>query len=468
MSEQEYANTFLLALKNDYKFFDVIQHAAMAYIESPFFFWVILVLLMNSKNWKRPVMLILIVHWFLRSTGDLISKYTKIETKPYFPDRVFVGIGIANVFWMAGEMVGDWYLYVRTKALINDKTKLRISFYLCIIYNLIKIFSIYNFFYEHKQSVDQMNAMIKMMQEHPELAAAGGAGAPQQNTTYGLRWWYIVTSIQSASFFYDLSVIICLKKNLFNRLHDSTFGKGSFVDKFIRVSEYRIFVSMIATLIFLPILLTYIVFLVKFSHANQMDDASMDSIRQAILNINFTLMYIDQILLKSYVNREKNKTYNNLSSSKNKSSSNLQINTFTGSSNNFSYSSNGYTPSSGFNSSNITSGGYSSTGGFSAAHALASSNSHAIPIISDNYRNTTTPTAYGSMTKDSFRNQGPSHNVIALDSSYYRQKIAKFNEENSNNMDDDDRYLINKNYTNKKVLPDNGVSNMKSYDYYNY
>jgi len=473
MAPQNNGNYAIFKFTNYYQFKDVLQQMFMAYIESPFFFWVVLVLLMNSKNWKRPIMLILILHWFLRSTGDLINYYMNIETIDMFPNRVYVGIGWATVFWMAGEMIGDWYLYVRTKALINDKGKLRFSLYTCIVYNFIKVFSIYNFFYEHNRDVKAMQEMIKMIQEHPELAATAGQ-QQQQNTTYGLRWWYIVAGIQTASFLYDLSVIICLRKNLFKRLQDSTFGKGSFVDKFIRVSEYRIILSMIATVIFLPILLVYIVFLIVYSKQNQMNDETMDSVRQAVLNINFTLMYIDQILLKCYVNREKSKTYNNLSSSKNKSSSNLQINTFTGSSNtmNGTMSANGYTGSSGYNTGGYSSGGYNSGGypssGFSAANALSSANSHAIPIISDNYRNTSTPTAFANIGKDTMR-QTVSHNVIAIDSNYYRQKLVRYNEDNTNGneMDEDDRYLINKNYMRSKKSP-NDITNVKPYDYYNY
>ncbi|ORX47648.1 hypothetical protein BCR36DRAFT_584748 [Piromyces finnis] len=424
---------------------------AFSLIESPFFLWVLLVLLMNGKNWKRPVMLVLIIHWVLRSIGDAITKVLEVETIQDFTVKLHYGIGYATIFWMLGEMVGDWYPYIRTRALLNEKKNLRLVLVICIGFNIVKLYSIYNYFYEEKLEKDYTVPSI---------------------TQYSLRWWYIVMAIQVFCFSYDLSVILCLKKNLFQRLHDSTFGKGSFVDRFIKISEYRIVVSMIATVLYFPVLLAYIVFLINFTKkGTQIEDANMDKIRQSVLNINYTLMYIDQILLKSYANRAKNNNYD-ITSSKNKSSSNLHINTLTGSSSSVN---SGFPTSSGY----PTSGAYSSPGiaatypstGFSAANAFASAN-YPVPGVPEIYRNTT-PTSFAS-TQDNQRNK-PQHNVIALDSNYYRQKLKYSNNNTNNNgledisIDDDDRYLINKNYNNNNNNNNSKNNpNMKGYDYYNY
>ena len=65
----EYLGSYIphFKLKRDY--YEIIFNE---YIRNVFFPWVCIILLLNKKNWKRPVIIILIGHWFLRSTGDLL------------------------------------------------------------------------------------------------------------------------------------------------------------------------------------------------------------------------------------------------------------------------------------------------------------------------------------------------------------------------------------------------------------
>jgi len=249
-------------------------------------------------------MLILLFHWILRSTGDALT-----NTMEYVPSNMntmsndnrqnwFVGIGIANIFWIIGEICGDWYPLMRTKAIINNKEKIKRVYITCFIYNMIKIFSIFHFFYQF-YNVNQND------------------NENQSMTKFGLYWWIVVAVTQISSLCYDLSVIICLKQNLFNQLHSYSLGKNSFIERFKRISEFRIVFSMAANIIFFPIILLYIVFVLKYSLNNKssvpFDDDSMEVVRKVVINVNYTLMYIDQILLKCYVKRNNNTTKNNKS-----------------------------------------------------------------------------------------------------------------------------------------------------------
>ncbi|OUM70542.1 hypothetical protein PIROE2DRAFT_1428 [Piromyces sp. E2] len=284
---------------------DTVQKIVESYITSPYFLWVCLILLMNKKNWKRPVMLVLFVHWLLRSTGDALT-----TTMEYVPSDMnsmsnensqnwLVGIGIANIFWITGEIAGDWYALLRTRAIINNKKKLIPVYITCIIFNLIKVFSIFHFFYQFS-NVNQ------------------GNDGNQNMTQFGLSWWILVAVIQASSFLYDLSVILCLKQNLFKQLKSYSLGKNSFIERFKKISEFRIVFSMLANISFFPIILLYIFFVLRYSLKNDssvpFDDDSMEVIRKTVINVNFTLMYIDQILLKCYVKRDNNNN-NNLTSS---------------------------------------------------------------------------------------------------------------------------------------------------------
>ncbi|ORX47649.1 hypothetical protein BCR36DRAFT_584749 [Piromyces finnis] len=213
----------------------------------------------------------------------------------------FVGIGIANIFWIIGEIIGDWYPLLRTKAIINNEKKIRMVYLTCAVYNIIKVFSVFHFFYQ----------FFNITKSH-DYQNDGDSGS-QSMTKFGLSWWILITITQISSFFYDLSIIICLKQNLFNQLHDFSLGKNSFVERFKRISEFRIVISMLATMIFLPVILLYIIFVLKYSldgkHSIPFDDDSMESIRKVVIGVNYSLMYIDQILLKCYVKR--NTTNNN-------------------------------------------------------------------------------------------------------------------------------------------------------------
>ncbi|OUM70538.1 hypothetical protein PIROE2DRAFT_1423 [Piromyces sp. E2] len=308
---EKYSNYTLIVPENVQKgrTIDAYQKVALSYILSPYFLWVVLILIMNGKNWKRLIMILLIVHWIFRSTGDLLNK--TMDISPGFnAQNMYTGCAVANIFWCIGEIIGDWYPLLRTKAIVNNKKKVRIVYFTCIIYNLTKVGSIIFYFLEMP---------ILLYSSDPNVW-----------NEYNLRWWSIVASMQSASFLYDLSVIICLKQNLFNQLkYYRSSIKNTFVERFKRISEFRILISMAVTVIFLPVILIFIFFLFrsfKIKEYTVLDTDAIENIRRIIANINYTLSYIDQILLKCYVDH-RNKTeyktnFNSGSSSKTKTSDN--------------------------------------------------------------------------------------------------------------------------------------------------
>ncbi|ORX47647.1 hypothetical protein BCR36DRAFT_355730 [Piromyces finnis] len=272
------------------------QLMPVSYIKSLFFAWTFLVIIMNRNNWKRPVLILLIVHWIFRSTGDCLNQFMYLLIKdPTFKinklneKAYMIGTALANVFWSTGEIIGDWYPLVRTKAIINNKKKIRFIYVTCLLYNMTKVCSILFYFIAIPRQVNLPD--------------------PADDKLYTLQWWIIVALIQIASFIYDLSIIICLKQNLFSQLNFFKERNNSFIERFKRISEFRIFISMFVTILYLPILITIIIVYVNLLYSNEkigineIDYFSVDQIRRALIDVNFVLMYIDQVLLICYVGR---------------------------------------------------------------------------------------------------------------------------------------------------------------------
>lgn len=281
---------------------DTYQNIIEAFIKNDFFMWVCLILLYNYKNWNRPVILILVFHWILRSIGDLLNN--TFSLMPWAPDTYWpytnqawlVCCAIANVFWLSGEIIGDWYPYLRTKAVTNNHRKVRLVLMMCIVYNLVKIGNIYCYFSDYPIDLrlrDEKGNLIK------DIAK------------FKIKWWSIEIVLQIVSFLYDLSVIYALKACLFNKLKEYKSVSGNtFLSKFKQISEYRIILSMAASIIFLPFVIVFVIYVVtKYKDKSTLSyipsDETVDYLRRVVLNFNYTLMYIDQILLKSYTEKQR-------------------------------------------------------------------------------------------------------------------------------------------------------------------
>ncbi|ORX80157.1 hypothetical protein BCR32DRAFT_25068 [Anaeromyces robustus] len=290
------------------RFIDVIQNVTNSYIMNSFFPWVCIILYLNRRNLTKPVNIILIGHWFLRSTGDMLRFGSENFHKDYgltWPFSVkawYFGNALAHIFWLSGEVLGDWYPLLRTKAVTNNNPKKMKSVYItCILYNIVKLGSISSFFLNNP-----INLTAKVLEN--------GKLYRSDIELFNLVWWSFVSLMQITSIFYDISVIYLLRKRLFNKMkEDQKYGNNNnnFIEKFKLISEYRIVFSLIASVIFLPIVITFVVMIVleKMKIKNQAiyDESAVEQFRQVVLSINYNLMYIDQILLRRFV--EDNQLY---------------------------------------------------------------------------------------------------------------------------------------------------------------
>ncbi|KAL6631591.1 hypothetical protein U3516DRAFT_491396, partial [Neocallimastix sp. 'constans'] len=236
---------------------DRIQKIIVSLITNEFFPWVFLIILINRKNWKRPVIIILILHWLLRAIGDALREAGELlpipkDKRTLWPNtnaRWIVGNAVAHLFWLSGEIFGDWYLYLRTKAVTINTVKINIVFYCCIIYNLVKFAGIASYFIYLPLDFNQVNKYGR-----------------QQNglQLFDITWWTIVAVYHIVGFVYDFSVMHALTTELFSKLKEyKTFSKNTFMDKFKQISELRIFVTMGATIIFLPFIIVIVFILIN-------------------------------------------------------------------------------------------------------------------------------------------------------------------------------------------------------------
>ncbi|ORX47646.1 hypothetical protein BCR36DRAFT_584746, partial [Piromyces finnis] len=215
---------------------------------------------------------------------------------PYSMKNWYISQALAHVVWLSGEIVGDWYPLLRTLAVTKNDMKNKIVYTTCIFYNIAKIYGMSTYF---TSSVD-LRANIHGTPNH-------GLGK------FNLYWWISIFIMQMTSCLYDISVIYALKTGLFNKLKEyGHFTKQTFMDKFKSISELRIICSMTISLLFLPFLIYFIVHLIQRYHANTMNgqlviDGQIEQFRQTVLSFNYTMMYIDQILLKTFSDK-KNQT----------------------------------------------------------------------------------------------------------------------------------------------------------------
>jgi large-conductance mechanosensitive channel len=284
---------------NDKTRCDTIQKSFTSFIRNDFFPWILIVLILNRKDWKRPVILILILYWFLQSTGDFLQSFIfykpSDEYRNYNPVTQtywYIFNALAYLFWVSGEIIGDWYPYLRTKAIVQSDEIMKPIHSICCIYNVIKVLQIIiNFViipFSINQEEEKANKYLIM---------------------FRIIWWSIICVIQMASLIYDIYVIFALKNTLYNRLENFKRKFNSFLEKFKQVSEYRFFISIIISMLFIPCAVFQIIFFVKLKIK---DDPKIKNLSDEIenfrvigLRFTYTFMYIDQILLRFYVLKSK-------------------------------------------------------------------------------------------------------------------------------------------------------------------
>ncbi|ORX76363.1 hypothetical protein BCR32DRAFT_284258 [Anaeromyces robustus] len=334
-------NDLIKVADSSYNFYDNIQVIISQLYSHEFFPWTCLVLIISHNNIKRPIILLMVLHWALRCIGDIFVNTLDLYPKDYPSYWPFSNLGwsnsygIASIFWYSSEIIGDWYLVLRTKALIRNNQKLKWVLILCIIYNIIKVIQMIvyptNVPFENVSPYDPNNELESNYQYLRNLA------------NHKLKKWTTVILQQFGSIAFDISVIITLKKYFFNKKSNTHIYsnnrngnniENNFFQKFKHLSEYRIYLSIFVTIAGFPFLLAFclgILYTIKLYHGIEnkqetvdffgvmCDDQGIDKIRVFVLNFSYFFMYIDQILLRYYV-EENNITVK--SSSNNTSSAN--------------------------------------------------------------------------------------------------------------------------------------------------
>jgi len=279
---------------------DQLQYYILSYIYNPFFPWVVLVLFLNRNNLKRPVIFIVICFWFMVSIGDLFGKSVeqiKNDSYRYWPFSLknwYIGCACSYTFRLIGEIIGDWYPLLRTKA-ISNKKNISIVYVTCILFNLSKVYGISNYYFYAPKSLDK------------EITGNGIAVEDKYfYRKFYITWLHSLFVMLVTSILYDISIIYYLRTNLFNKIkkHQDE-NKNSFIEKFKQISEYRIIFSLIASFIFLPILLYFIITNIKNINGSNdnVRNKEIENMRDIVVNINYFFMYIDQILLRFYTNK---------------------------------------------------------------------------------------------------------------------------------------------------------------------
>jgi hypothetical protein len=270
-----------------------------------FFYWTILIFILHKFNMKKPVMKIILFHFILRSLGDIIDKLGDLRphyfsnsitrdtngeilsiqckydvTSPEMhPFRWFLTRQIAVALWYCGEIVGDWYPLLRTRTLAKNQKSMWFVYISCGIFNLSKIALIFIHF-------------IKLSPK--DLYKKDGEYQKDTVDMFYFTYWYIQLIIIYACMIYEFAVYYVLRKNL-----SQITQKSGFIKKFKTVSQYRILVSAFISLTFLPII--SITIIIKYYYYKVYNyhhlDFSFDEIRKSINNLQYYMIFIDQILL---------------------------------------------------------------------------------------------------------------------------------------------------------------------------
>jgi len=280
--------------------------------------WVFLLFLINRHNWKRYIIMVLFFHWLFKVIGDCFY-YNQYFIKSDFPDywpygnkKHLYSQGIASIFWFLSEIIGDWYPLFRVAAIIKNHKKIRCVFYACLCCNFIKVEQMYNYvsyvpFGRSEYPKDDNDETIK-------------ADYFERISNYKASQWINVVFQLIFSVIYDITVIYSLRKHLFNKIkmNNTSTRENRFLTRFKLISEYRIYISLIATIIGFPILLAYAIYImiILVTKKQEIKGANeVESIRSCILTINYTFMYIDQILLRFFVDENNESMKNSKSSS---------------------------------------------------------------------------------------------------------------------------------------------------------
>jgi len=279
---------------------------------SKFFFWAMIIFALHKFNFKKPIMKVIGLHYVLHTIGTIFSRSGGLIGNYYSvyegncnvkegPLLWFIGRDFAMVFWYTAEIIGDWYPLLRTKAVVKNEKIIWLVYITCGIFNLSKVAKVVLYCSRNLRTMYNVNGEFDF-EKDGYLYKVGDI---------------IELVIYTTALLYDLAVYIVLKKCIFSKNNYYNFG---FLKKFKNLSEYRILLSSLISLFFLPFLFAAQAFrfhyLYKYRGAYALNFTSEDA-REFVTHIQYFMMYIDQIFLTCFKNES------SVSSSNNNSGSNV-------------------------------------------------------------------------------------------------------------------------------------------------
>ncbi|OUM56124.1 hypothetical protein PIROE2DRAFT_19416 [Piromyces sp. E2] len=260
----------LYNVKSNIDYARTILYALLKPIQSQFFYWTITMGDIVEKLGE------LLGDYYRYENNECVSKLSFTEQHPL---KWFLTRQINSFFWHAGEIIGDWYPVLRTKAVAKEGDLMKYVYISCIVYNITK-FSV---------------PISQLFVSPSKLYLNDGRYNADFVNEYYNYYWFIQALVIVTSLIYDGVVYVVLKKELFNKV-TTEYG---FIKKFRLISEYRICVSLVIGLIGLPIaLLSSIAKIVTF-HDLQLRaiNFSIEDFRIVVINVQYMIIFIDQILL---------------------------------------------------------------------------------------------------------------------------------------------------------------------------
>ncbi|ORX79286.1 hypothetical protein BCR32DRAFT_281522 [Anaeromyces robustus] len=287
---------------------DIINHYCFA--------WTCFILVLVGKKWRNPVMYIIILHFLTRFIGYIIEDLGKLRTYQYpgydYPSNegYLWGHALSRVAFYICGIVGDWYLLLRTKALVKSNKKIIWVYLTCIIFNMTKIVKMYfNFIYvPYKDNFNPDSESDKFDYFLRKIK-------------YKKNKWLCDFFLHTASIIYDITVIITLKRNVFINYENLNYSNKnskeiSFIKKFKRLSIYRIYFTMFLSICCSPIVFLFCLNLLYalnnidnlkneekiLFYQTYCSDTEIEAFRVSINHVAYILIYIDTILLRYYAN----------------------------------------------------------------------------------------------------------------------------------------------------------------------
>ncbi|ORX80365.1 hypothetical protein BCR32DRAFT_22745 [Anaeromyces robustus] len=273
----------------------------------PFF-----ILFLVGKKWKNTIIYMIIVNYILRYIGDVIGNISQLMTPKYptyeYPSNEGYkwGHALSRLILYTGDIIADWYLLIRTKAIVKSNKKIRWLYITCIIFNISKIAKIY-FNFKYVPFKDNFNPELKEDVLDFYL----------RKVEYKKNKWICDLIGQITSVIYEIAVIIVLKKNVFinyDHITNNATKENFFIVKFKRLSVYRIYCTVFLSILCSPLIFVFCIKLIiglnqvnylpddeKISYYKKnCNDKNIENVRLAIMNFTYCLMYLDQILLRQY------------------------------------------------------------------------------------------------------------------------------------------------------------------------